>query len=174
VIQQWELQQRIPLWSFLKSFACQKTQTRDLFIIHVAHFKMVVGNWSQGAFRVLNFGDLRREFDKLQYYLYLMLVYLRCRVYMECTLELIMSRHSSPISEWSIYFEYLYGIFKWSSVLSLDYIRGAPELSSGRNPDFSEFRFRPELIKKAWPEPELCRLQRDRISNVFLSDKSSQ
>jgi hypothetical protein len=44
VIQQWELQQRIPLWSFLKSFACQKTQTRDLFIIHVAHFKMVVGN----------------------------------------------------------------------------------------------------------------------------------
>ena len=51
--------------------------------------------------------------------------------------------------------------------------RGAP-VSSGRNPDFSEFRFRPELIKKAWPEPELCRFQRDRISNVFLSNKSSQ
>ena len=28
--------------------------------------------------------------------------------------------------------------------------------------------------KKAWPEPELCRFQRDRISNVFVSNKSSQ
>jgi hypothetical protein len=35
--------------------------------------------------------------------------------------------------------------------------RGAPELGSGRNPDFLDFRFRPELVKKAWPEPELCR-----------------
>jgi hypothetical protein len=52
--------------------------------------------------------------------------------------------------------------------------RGAPELGSGRNPDFLEFRFRPELVKKAWPEPELCRFQRDRISNVFVSNKRSQ
>jgi hypothetical protein len=40
-------------------------------------------------------------------------------------------------------------------------IRGALELGSGRNPDFLEFRFQPELIKKAWLEPEL-------ISNTFL------
>jgi hypothetical protein len=52
--------------------------------------------------------------------------------------------------------------------------RGAPELGSGRNPDFLDFRFRPELVKKAWPEPELCRFQRDRISNVFVSNKRSQ
>jgi hypothetical protein len=43
-------------------------------------------------------------------------------------------------------------------------------------------RFRPEprffrvpvpagTSKKAWPEPELCRFQRDRISNVFVSNK---
>ena len=39
--------------------------------------------------------------------------------------------------------------------------RGALELlGSGRNPNFSEFLFLPELIKKAWPEPELCRFQR--------------
>jgi hypothetical protein len=45
--------------------------------------------------------------------------------------------------------------------------RGVPELSSGRYPDFSEFWFRPGLIKKAWPEPELCYFQRDRISERF-------
>jgi hypothetical protein len=28
--------------------------------------------------------------------------------------------------------------------------------------------------KKAWPEPELCRFQRDRISKVFAYNKSSQ
>ena len=55
--------------------------------------------------------------------------------------------------------------------LHLQLFRGAPELVSGRNPDFSEFRFRPELITKAWPEPELCRFQRDRISNVSVSNK---
>jgi hypothetical protein len=44
---------------------------------------------------------------------------------------------------------------------------GVHLVSSGRNPDFSEFRFRPELIKKAWPEPGLCRFKRDRISNIF-------
>jgi hypothetical protein len=27
--------------------------------------------------------------------------------------------------------------------------RGAPELGSGRNPDFLEFRFRPEINKKS-------------------------
>jgi hypothetical protein len=47
--------------------------------------------------------------------------------------------------------------------------------------NFSEFRLRPELIKKAWPEiikkawpePEICRFERDRISNVFVSNKRS-
>ena len=52
--------------------------------------------------------------------------------------------------------------------------RGAPELGSGQNPNFSEFRFQLELIKKAWLEPELCYFQRDRISNIFVSNKSSQ
>jgi hypothetical protein len=60
------------------------------------------------------------------------------------------------------------------STFSLEIIRGALELGSGRNPDFLEFRFRPELVKTAWPEPELCRCQRDRISNVFVSNKRSQ
>jgi hypothetical protein len=41
--------------------------------------------------------------------------------------------------------------------------RGAPEVSSSRNPDFSEFRR---------PEPELCHFQRDTTSNVFVSNKS--
>jgi hypothetical protein len=47
--------------------------------------------------------------------------------------------------------------------------RGAPE-----NPDFSGFRFRPELIKKKHARNRNSVVFRDRISNVFLSNKSSQ
>jgi hypothetical protein len=47
-------------------------------------------------------------------------------------------------------------------------IRGAPELGSGWNPDFCEIQFRPELVEKAWPEPELCYFQRVGISNLFI------
>ena len=53
-------------------------------------------------------------------------------------------------------------------LFTLANVRGALELGSGRNPDFSEFRFLPEVIKKPWPEPELCPFQRDRISSLFI------
>jgi hypothetical protein len=56
--------------------------------------------------------------------------------------------------------------------------RGTPELGSGRLVPAERNRALVPagtvLIKKAWREPELCYIQRDRISNVFMSNKSSQ
>jgi hypothetical protein len=70
---------------------------------------------AQGAFCAQKCEDIRREFDKLQYYLSLMLhyvgvsEYLRRRVYMECTLAhpLALSPQFTLTSEQSMNYTFV-------------------------------------------------------------------